>query len=103
MADTLNITIRIAGQEPFPLNIERAHEENARKAEYHVNLLFSKLSQTDRHMPTSRVLAMVAYRFAELLFTQDETVRTAETVIDDFDAALDEILLDMPQEKDSQA
>ena len=38
--DKLNITIRIAGQSPVALRINRADEERVRNAEYQVNHLW---------------------------------------------------------------
>ena len=48
MTDKLNITIRIAGQKPMTLSIDREYEETARNAEYQVNRLFGLWSERFR-------------------------------------------------------
>lgn len=95
MNDKFNITIRIAGQEPIILAINRDDEATAREAEYHVNRLYNNYSQRFRTKMPSELLAMVAYRFAELLFTQSAIVERTEKMLDDFETELNRILLDV--------
>ena len=64
--DKLNITIRIAGQNPVALKINRADEERVRNAEYQVNRLWSRWLQRFPDKNSTEVLAMVAYQFAAL-------------------------------------
>lgn len=95
MKDKQNITIRIANQAPIPLSINREDEELIRMAEYNVNRLWNSWSNRYKTKSPSEVLAMVAFRFAELFFTQDIAVKEAREVFDSFEARLDEILLDI--------
>ncbi len=95
MTDKLNITIRIAGQKPLALNIDRDDEEVCRTAEHQVNRLNSLWS--DRYKSKSRmeVLAMVAYQFAQLYYTQLRAQERGREELARFEAQLDEILLDV--------
>ena len=63
--DKLNITIRIAGQKPVALKINRADEERVRNAEYQVNRLWSHWLERFPEKNSTEVLAMVAYQFEE--------------------------------------
>lgn len=94
MTDKLNITIRIAGQPPMTLNIDRDYEQTARTAEYQVNGLYGRWSDRFRDKSPMEVMSMVAYRFAELYYTQGKSVLDAEQMLDDFEAKLDEILVE---------
>ena len=71
MNDKLNITIRIANQAPIPLSINRDDEEVIRTAEFNVNKLWNAWSAKFKNKSSMEVLAMVAFRFAELFFTQN--------------------------------
>lgn len=95
MDDKLNITIRIAGQKPFALQVLRADEEIARTAEYQANRLFGLWSDRFRDRSQMEVMAMVAYRFAELFYRQNAAANAAEELIDSFEEQLDRILLDV--------
>lgn len=95
MDDKLNITIRIAGQKPFALQVLRADEEIARTAEYQANRLFGLWSDRFRDRSQMEVMAMVAYRFAELFYRQNTAANAAEELIDSFEEQLDRILLDV--------
>lgn len=66
MNDKLNITIRIANQAPIPLSINRDDEEVIRTAEFNVNKLWNAWSAKFKNKSSMEVLAMVAFRFAEL-------------------------------------
>ena len=95
MNDKLNITIRIANQAPIPLSIKREDEEVIRTAEYNVNRLWNSWSTKFKSKSPTEVLAMVAFRFAELFFTQAELAKDTEDALNSFEARLDEILLDV--------
>lgn len=100
LTDKLNITIRIAGQAPLALQINREDEEVCRTAEYQVNRLNSLWS--DRFSDKSRmeVLAMVAYQFAQLYYTQTRSQERLAKELEKFEAGLDEILLDVGPGRD---
>lgn len=101
MNDKLNITIRIANQAPIPLAIKREDEEIIRTAEYNVNRLWNSWSAKFKTKSPTEVLSMVAFRFAELFFTQSQALKATEQVIGSFEEELDKILLDV--DSDSQA
>lgn len=96
MNDKLNITIKIAGQAPMSLQINRDDEEVIRQAEYNVNRLWNMWSTKFKTKSSMEVLAMVAFRFAELFFTQAAVARSAETTFEDFEKRLDKILIELP-------
>jgi len=98
MNDKLTISIRIANQAPISLAINRADEEVIRKAEFNVNRLWKSWSAKFKSRSATEVLAMVAFRFAELYFTQEAVLKDTTETIDRFEARLDEILLDMGEE-----
>lgn len=90
--DKLNITIRIAGQNPLALQINRADEEHVRNAEFQVNRLWSRWQQRFPDKSSMEVLGMVAYQFAELYYTALRTSEEAETTIRTFEEDLDRML-----------
>ncbi len=90
--DKLNITIRIAGQNPVALKINRADEERVRNAEYQVNRLWSRWLQRFPDKTSTEVLAMVAYQFAELYFNANRVSEEANTVLERFETELDKML-----------
>lgn len=90
--DKLNITIRIAGQKPVALKINRADEERVRNAEYQVNRLWSRWLQRFPEKNSTEVLAMVAYQFAELYFNAIRVSEEANTVLEKFETELDNML-----------
>ena len=95
MNDKLNITIRIANQAPISLSINREDEEVIRTAEYNLNRLWNSWSTKFKSKSSTEVLAMVAFRFAELFFTQAALAKDTEDALNSFEARLDEILLDV--------
>lgn len=90
--DKLNITIRIAGQNPLALKINRADEERVRNAEYQVNRLWSRWLQRFPDKNSTEVLAMVAYQFAELYFNATKVSEETATVLEKFEKELDKML-----------
>lgn len=90
--DKLNITIRIAGQKPIGMQILRADEERVRNAEYQVNLLWGRWSQRWPEKSTTEILAMVAYRFAELFFSAQKAGEDAVALLEGFEKDIDRML-----------
>lgn len=90
--DKLNITIRIAGQSPVALKINRADEERVRNAEYQVNRLWSRWLKRFPDKNANEVLAMVAYQFAELYFSAVKVSEEADKVLEGFETELDRML-----------
>lgn len=101
MNDKLNITIRIANQAPIPLSINREDEEVIRTAEYNVNRLWNSWSTKFKSKSPTEVLAMVAFRFAELFFSQSATASNAAEAVGEFEKKLDAILLEMEDDAKS--
>ncbi len=93
MNDKLNITIRIANQAPIPLSIKREDEEVIRTAEYNVNRLWNSWSTKFKSKSSTEVLAMVAFRFAELFFTQNAAVQSAADMLGAFESRYRRVLL----------
>jgi hypothetical protein len=98
MNDKLNITIRIANQAPIPLVINRDDEGVIRTAEYNVNRLWNSWSTKFKSKSSTEVLAMVAFRFAELFYTQSTAATETADTLAAFEQRLDKILLDMGEE-----
>ena len=90
--DKLNITIRIAGQKPVALKINRADEERVRNAEYQVNRLWSHWLERFPEKNSTEVLAMVAYQFAELYFAANAVSGETGKVLEGFEKDLDRML-----------
>lgn len=90
--DKLNITIRIAGQNPVALKINRADEERVRNAEYQVNRLWGHWLKRFPDKNSTEVLAMVAYQFAELYFTANAVSEETSAVLDGFEKELDRMI-----------
>lgn len=103
MNDKLNITIRIANQAPIPLSINRDDEEVIRTAEFNVNKLWNAWSGKFKNKSSMEVLAMVAFRFAELFFTQNALAKNAEEALAGFEETLDKILVGLPDSDESGA
>lgn len=93
MKDKLNITIRIADQPPIPLTIKRESEEMIRQAEYNVNRLWNAWSERFNASPGA-LMAMVAFRFAELHAIQSNELSRTVGILKEMDADLDNLLLD---------
>ena len=68
MNDKLRVTIKIADVEPIHFEIDRDEEIVYRKAEYHVNKLWSEWRQANKNKSSQEVLARVALAFAELYY-----------------------------------
>lgn len=97
MNDTLNITIRIANNKPIPLAIRRDDEEVIRTAEYNVNRLWQSWSQRYKGKSQTEVLAMVAFRFAELFYRGSAIAEQTEKSLAGFEADIDRILMGMSE------
>ena len=95
MNDRLNITLNIADQPGMALTIKRSDEEVARTAEYNVNQLWNKWRAKYATKSSPQVLAMVAYKFAELYYQLSATSAESLRELEKFEQGLDEILLGM--------
>jgi hypothetical protein len=91
--DVINITINIADVGPLSLQSPRDKEEMYRTVERNVHTLWAKWMQKFEDMSSQKVLAMVAFRFAELYYEQDALNKESDSVLEDFEKRLDEILL----------
>lgn len=97
MTDKLDITIRVAGQKPMSLRIDRDYEPVVRNAEFQVNRLYGRWSDKYHDKSHIEVLSMVAFRFAELFCAQTVAAESAEKLLDDFEGELDKLLLEAGQ------
>lgn len=95
MNDKLNITIRIADQPAMSLSINRDDEECIRMAEYNVNRLWNAWSTKFKTKTSREVLAMVAFRFAELFYRLNNSATETTAMLENFEKNLDDILLEM--------
>lgn len=97
MKDKLNVTIKIADQRPMSLSIDRADEEITRTAEYNVNWLWGQWREKFG-ITSEESLARVAFRFSEIVIRQEKISKDAYKILEDFEAELDEILLDVSRD-----
>ena len=95
--DKLNITIRIAGQKPMAMRIDRQKEETVRTAEYQVNRLWERWVKRFPEKAALEVLGMVAYQFAELYYSSLKSSEEAQKLLDGFEPRLDSMLHDLGQ------
>lgn len=93
--DKFNITIRLADLPPIPLQIRRDEEPIVRTAEYNVNRLWQSWIQRFSDKSAYEVLAMVAFQFAKAYVTLNNQSERTQTMLDDFEKSLDDILLTM--------
>ncbi|MCH5245928.1 MAG: cell division protein ZapA [Muribaculaceae bacterium] len=89
MEQKQNISIRIAGTPPIPMRINRDDEEVIRIAERNVNDLFKAWSLKFRDKGSEEILAMVAFRFAELYFNQQTAVSGIDNILTQIENELD--------------
>lgn len=92
MSTKQHITIQIADQPRIPLTIDREDEEMVRRAEEAVNDLWRTWSMNFKDKASVEVLAMTAFRFAQLYLTLQVTSRETEAFLADFESELDAIL-----------
>ena len=95
MTDTQNISIRIADCKPLRMTIPREQEERIRRAELNVNQLWQSWSLRFKDNSSHEILAMVAFRFAELLLNQIALNDASERLLADFEQSLDDIIHDV--------
>ncbi len=93
MNDKLRVTIKIADVEPIHFEIKRDEEVIYRKAEYHVNKLWSEWRQAQKNKSSHDVLARVALAFAELYYRKTDNLEAQAEMIDNFEKQLDQLLL----------
>ncbi len=93
MNDKLRVTIKIADVEPIHFEIDRDEEIVYRKAEYHVNKLWSEWLQAHKNKSSQEVLARVALAFAELYYRKSDQLEGQARMIDNFEKQLDDLLL----------
>lgn len=93
MTDNLLITIKIADVEPIRFDIKRSEEAIYRRAEYHINKLYSQWhSGAGKRQSPMEVMARVALAFAELYYRKTELLNAQGEVLADFERHLDRIL-----------
>ena len=90
-----NITIRIADQPPMPLSIDIDDEEVIRTAADNVNQLWTTWSKRFKDKTSSEILAMVAFRFAQLYFMHEAGVESVDSLLQQLEKDLDDKLLEI--------
>lgn len=77
------------------MTIPREQEERIRRAELNVNRLWQSWSLRYKDNSSHEIMAMVAFRFAELLLTQIAVNEATEHLLADFENSLDAIIHDV--------
>lgn len=96
MNRTHNITIRLGNKYSLALKaVTQQEEEVVRQAERGVNDLWRTWCQRFPGKNPEEVMAMVAYRFAEMYYTDIGNINKGLTEISNAENRLDEILLAM--------
>ena len=90
MRDKLNIEIRIGDQDPFPLIVNFDDEKYARSAEEGINYLWVKWKEKFKLEP-DRLMAMIAFRYAQLYAMQKEREQLALHSLDEFEKKIAEL------------
>lgn len=94
MDQTHNITIRLGNRYTLPLKaVSQQEEEIVRQAERGVNDLWRTWCQRFPGKTPEEVMALVAYRFAEMYFTNINDINKGMADIDNAEQLLDKILL----------
>lgn len=88
-----NINIRIADAAPLPMSIAPETEETIRIAERNVNELWKTWSKRFPDKSSRDVLAMVAFRFAHLYFSNIAASGELDRKLSHLENQLDELLL----------
>lgn len=87
------ITIKIADVAPLLMHIDRSEEERVRNVEYNINKLWSQWRAKYHERTSEEVLAMVTFAFAKQYLILAEQEPALTRTLNDFEHALDEILL----------
>lgn len=77
----------------MPLKIDSDDEEIIRIAEQNINRLWRTWSQRFKDKTSGEILAMVAFRFAQLYFTNEARVEEVDSVLEQLENELDRRLL----------
>ena len=77
----------------MPLKIDSDDEEIIRIAELNINRLWRTWSQRFKDKTSGEILAMVAFRFAQLYFTNEARVEAVDSVLKQLEDELDKRLL----------
>lgn len=98
MDQTHNITIRLGNRYTLPLKaVTPQEEEIMRQAERGVNDLWRTWCQRFPGKTPDEVMAIVAYRFAEMYYNTTNDINKGVADIDNAEQLLDNILLSMQQ------
>lgn len=95
MKEKQHITIRIADCAPIDLNIQPDKEALYRKIESEMNMIWAQWSSDFKDRSSKEILAMVAFRYAQVYYDLLESINADKAAIADAEAALDRILLDV--------
>jgi len=95
MTDKQHITIHIADAAPLDLHVQRDKEASVRKVEKDVNLLYAQWRETFKDLSPREVLAMVAFRYAQVYYDLAEKIKDDEEGLANAEKTLDRLLLDI--------
>lgn len=95
MKETRHITIQIAGQQAFELDIPADRVKWAQSVERNVNKIWAKWCEDFKFKSPQDILAMVAFQFARFYYDLLDKQNASENAIRDFEQKLDNILLDV--------
>lgn len=95
MKETKNITIQIAGQRTFNLDISPENIERMRQVEREVNGLWAKWCGDFPDKSPQDILAMVTFQYARHYYGLLDKVNDSEEMVTEFEKMLDAILLDI--------
>ncbi len=90
-------TAHIADVEPFVFNIKLSEEPVFRRAVYHVNEFWTKMSREQPGKDSHYILAKVALAFAELYYRKADQMVEQQRLMEDFEQKLDSLLIKLDQ------
>ena len=95
MKEIKHITIQIAGQRTFNLDISPDNEGQMRQVEREVNKLWAKWCGDFPNKSPLDILAMVTFQYARYYYGLLDKVNDSEEKVTEFERMLDGILLDI--------
>ena len=93
MKEKQHIKINIADAGPISLDIPREKEAMARKIAQNVNRMWSEWASQFNDKTSHDVLAMVAFRYAQVYYELLQSIETQKTALADVEKEFDRILL----------
>lgn len=95
MKEKQHIKINIADAGPIDLDIPREKEAMVRKIAQNVNMMWSEWASQFSDKTSHDVLAMVAFRYAQVYYDLLQRIDTQKAALADVEKEFDRILLGM--------